>query len=106
MNNYIKEYMDKYKKYVDIEQIYISKYDEKSILEIMARVLAFWYLQKIEYVSKFLFTNNLELQERYFYLEKNYYDTLEDIIIKFNNNKQKIIFDRCEILKKERHEAI
>lgn len=107
MDELIKKYMNKYKEFVGVEPNNNSKYNEESFLEIMARSLAFWYLEKIEPSFDSSFINNLELQQKCFYVDQMYNGTIEDIMTKFNDNQQKIIFDRCEILKnKERNNEI
>lgn len=107
MDELIKKYMNKYKEFVGVEPNNNSKYNEESFLEIMARSLAFWYLEKIEPSFDSSFINNLELQQKCFYVDQMYNGTIEDIMTKFNDNQQKIIFDRCEILKnKERNDEI
>jgi len=93
--NFTEEYSNKFEEFVGIKINSNGKYNQNQMLEIMARSLAFWYLEKIDAS----FDLSLELQTQCFYVSEMYCSLLKSIMDKFNNVQQKIIFDRFEILK-------
>lgn len=97
-----KMYVDKYKEFVGIDPTEKNKYDEKAFLEIMARSLAFWWLEKtnpsIDTISLSKTFNKDEIQSC-FDIDKKYDEIVGDIATKFNENQRKIIYDRFKILK-------
>jgi hypothetical protein len=97
------EYMNKYNEYVGVNPNDNIKFSEKSILEIMARSLSFWMLEKI--------LPSFEMDEittiKCFYIDNKIKETIQYIEDNFTKKQKDTILTRSELLEnKERNEEI